>query len=200
MKPPNLTLDNMCIIDLEQNLEQNREHAPQIRKLVQMHRNKAISLRVVATSASELKPNNTHPQHFDEFKQRMALIGLGDVEILPTLGRFNFSFFDYCVFFGNRWLDQLEEEIQAVLFGEDETEFGDFCRKHGYDKRNKEAWNKWINRKCDVLTLWSHIYFNGDVFVTNDNNFYKQTKKPRLVKLGSGRILAPSEAVKMLDC
>jgi hypothetical protein len=195
MKPPNVTLDNMCIIDLEQ----NREHAHQIRKLVQMHHDKEISLRVVATSASELKQNNTHPQNFNEFKQRISLIGLSDIEILPTLARFDFSFFDYSVI-GGRWLDELEKEIQIVLFGENEVEFGDFCRKHGYDKGAKEAWEKWVNRKCDVLTLWSHIRYNGDIFVTNDSNFYKQTKKPRLVELGCGRILTPPEAVKMLDC
>jgi hypothetical protein len=51
-----------------------------------------------------------------------------------------------------------------------------------------------------VLTLWSHIRYNGDIFVTNDSNFHKQTKKPRLVELGCGKILTPSEAVKMLDC
>jgi len=51
MKPPNVTLDNMCIIDLEQ----SREDASQIKRLIQMHHDKEISLRVVAASASELK-------------------------------------------------------------------------------------------------------------------------------------------------
>jgi hypothetical protein len=196
MKPPNVTFDNPCIIDLER----NRENAPLIRKLVQMHRNKEICLRVVATSASELKPDKkTHPQHFDEFKQRMKSIGLDDVQILLTLGRLDVSFFDYSIY-SDRWKDELEKEIQAILFGENEVEFSDFCRKHGYDKENKEAWNEWIRRKCDVLTLWGHIWYNGDIFVTNDSNFHKETKKPRLTELGSGKILRPLEAVKMLDC
>jgi len=41
MKPPNVTLDNMCIIDFEK----HREDAPQIEKLIQMHHDKEISLR-----------------------------------------------------------------------------------------------------------------------------------------------------------
>jgi len=195
MKPPNVTLDNMCIIDLEQ----NRQYAPQIKKLIQMHRNKEISLRVVATSASELKLDHTHPRHFNEFKQRIASAGLDGVEILPTLGRFDFSFLDYCVY-GDRWRDELEKEIQSILFGTDEVEYPDFCQKHGYDKGAKKAWNDWVRNKCDVLTLWSHIWYNGDIFVTNDKNFHCQTKKPKLVELGSGKILTQPEVVKMLDC
>jgi hypothetical protein len=195
MKPPNVTLDNMCIIDLEK----NREHAPQIKKLIQMHCEREISLRIVATSASELKPDHTYPSHFDEFKQRIASVGLGGVEILPTLFYIGLSFVGYCVV-GGRWLGELEKEIQAILFTENEREYGDFCRKYGYDREDKVAWRKWANRKCDVLTLWSHIWYNGDIFVTNDDDFHKPTKKPRLIELGAGKILRPTETVEMLDC
>jgi hypothetical protein len=195
MKPPNVTLDNMCIIDLER----NREHAPQIRKLIQMHRDREINLQVVATSASEKKLDGTHPSHFDEFKHRIASTELGDVKILPTLCRSDFSFSDHCVC-GGRWLDELEKEIQTILFTTDEVEYGDFSRKYSYDEKDKKGWIEWVNNKCDVLTLWSHIWYNGDIFVTDDNNFHEPTKKPRLIELGSGRILRPPEAVEMLDC
>jgi hypothetical protein len=196
MKPPNVTLDNMCIIDLEQ----NREDTPQIRRLIQMHRSKEISLRVVAASASELKQDkNSHPQHFDEFKKRIKSIELSDVRILPTLAYFGVSFVGYCLL-GGGWLSQLDKEIHAVLFSEDELKYPIFCRKYGYDEKAKEEWNEWIRRKCDVLTLRSHIWYNGDIFVTRDDNFFKQTKKPKLIELGAGRILRPAETVKFLDC
>ena len=196
MKPANVTLDNMCIIDLEQ----NREDAPQIRRLIQMHRSREISLRVVATSASELKQDKqTHSQNFGEFVQRIQSVGLGDVEILPTLGRWDLSFWDHFVYSG-RWLEELEKEIQTVLFSEDEVEYGDFSRKYGYDEKAKEKLDEWINRKCDVLTFWSHIWYNGDIFVTNDNNFHKATKKPKLIELGAGKIMKPTQIVELLDC
>lgn len=195
MKPPNLTLDNNCIIDLEQ----NREDAPQIRRLIQMHHNEEISLRVVAVSASELKQDKqTHPKNFGEFVQRIQSAGLGDVEILPTLARWDLSFWDQCVWSG-RWLEELEKEIQTVLFSEGEVEYSDFCRKYHYDEGAQEKLDEWVRRKCDVLTLWSHIWYNGDIFVTRDDNFLK-TKKSKLVELGAGKILRPTEAVKMLDC
>lgn len=166
-----------------------------------MHRNKEISLWVVAASASELRQDqNTHPTDFNEFRQRITSTELGDdVRILPTLFYIGVSFVGYCLV-GGGWLSRLDKEIHAVLFSEDETDYPTFCRKYGYDATAKEEWNEWVRRKCDVLTLWSHIWHNGDIFVTRDDNFFKQTKKPKLVGLGAGRILRPAEAVKMLDC
>jgi len=196
MKPPNVTLDNMCIIDLEQ----NREDAPQIRRLIQMHRSKEISLRVVAISASELKQDKqTHPKNFGEFMKRIQSAGLGDVVILPALGYFDLSFWDHFVYSG-RWLKELDNEIHKVLFSEDEVEYSDFCRKNRCDEGTQEKLDEWVRRKCDVLTLWSHIWYNGDIFVTRDENFFRQTKKPKLIELGAGKILRPTEAVRMLDC
>ncbi len=165
-----------------------------------MHHNNEISLRVVAASASELKQDRkTHPKHINEFKQRLISTGLNDVKILPTLWYVDVSFIGYCLT-GGRWLDKLEKEIQVILFGEGETEYHDFCQKYGYDERSKEEWNEWVRRKCDVLTLWSHVWFNGDIFVTRDDNFLKPTKKMKLIELGARRILRPTEAVRMLDC
>jgi len=196
MKPPNVTLDNNCIIDLER----NRKDALQIKRLIQMHHNEEISLRVVAVSASELKQDKqTHPKNFDEFVQRMQSAGLGGVKILPTLARWNLSFWDQLVWSGI-WEGELEKEIQAILFSEDEVEYGDFCQKYHYDEGARERFAEWIRRKCDVLTLWSHIWYNGDIFVTRDSNFFRQTKKSKLIELGARRIMRPKEAVEMLNC
>ena len=49
------------------------------------------------------------------------------------------------------------------------------------------------NRLCDVLTMWCHLKYKNDVFLTNDPNFKKQTKLPPLLKLGAGQICAPGE-------
>jgi len=196
MKPPNVTLDNMCIIDLEQ----NRKDASQIGRLIQMHHNNEISLRVVAASASELKRDKkTHPSHFDEFKKRLASTSLGQVRVLPTLCYVGVSFVGHCLV-GGGWLSKLEEEVQKVLFGEGETEYSDFCRKYGYDEKSKEEWNDWIRRKCDVLTLWSPMWYSGDIFVARDNIFFKPTNRSKLIQLGVGKIMKPTDAVKLLDC
>lgn len=196
MKPPNVTIDNMCIIDLEK----HRKNAPHIEELIQMHCEKEICLRVVAASASELKQDKkTHPAHFDEFKKRLTSASLGDVKILPTLFYWGVSFWGYHLW-GGGWLSKLDEEIHEILFGEGETEYSDFCRKYGYDKKAKEEWNEWVRRKCDVLTLWSHIWYDGDFFVTRDGNFFKPIKEQKIIDLGAGKIRRPTEIAKMLDC
>lgn len=197
MIPLKVTLDNTCSIDLEQ----NNEYAHPIKELIRMHCEREIDLRVAAISASELKPKSdrTDQSNFNEFKQRIASIGLSDVKILPTLGRWNLSSWDHFVW-GGRWLYELEKEIQAIMFPGYAVEYRDFCKKHGYDKEDKDAWRKWVNKKCDVLALWSHIWYSGDIFVTRDSDFHKATIKPKLTELGAGKILTPAKAVKMLDC
>ncbi len=57
---------------------------------------------------------------------------------------------------------------------------------------------EWRRDKCDVLSLWCHIWYQGDVFVTADKNFHKATKKPALIKLGAKSILRPCETVEFL--
>jgi hypothetical protein len=189
----NVTLDNNCIIDLEQ----NRPAASDIKRLIQMHMKGKINLRVVAISASERKPDDTYVSQFDEFKERIAAVGLGDVEILPTIAYTGLAFVGYCLV-GGGVLTELERKVQRILFPTIELAYADFCKKRGLDLDNKKAWGKWVNAKCDVLTLWSHIWHHGDIFVTGDKDFHKETAKPRLIALDSGKILRPVEAIGFL--
>lgn len=186
----NVTLDNNCIIDLEQ----NRPASPHIKKLIQMHREGKINLRVIAITASEQQPNKTYVTHLNEFKKRIVAVGLGDVEILPTIFYTGLAFAGYCLTSGEG-VTELERKIQGILFPTIELEYPSFCKKQGLDPDNRKAWQKWVNAKCDVLALWSHIWYNGDVFVTSDENFHKKTKKPRLIELGAKKILRPAETV-----
>ena len=53
--------------------------------------------------------------------------------------------------------------------------------------------------KCDVLAMWCHITFGGDIFITSDRNFFRKTKKPHLIALGARDILTPQGAVAKLE-
>jgi hypothetical protein len=55
---------------------------------------------------------------------------------------------------------------------------------------------KWRNRQLDVAALWCHLHYDGDIFVTSDQVFYKKTKQVPLAKLGADRILRPCDAVR----
>lgn len=191
-----VTLDTNCIIDLER----NRPAAAHIRKLIHLHSEGKINLRVVAISASERKPDDTFVSHFDEFKERLAATGLADVEILRTIHYWGISFWGHMLWSG-RALSELERKIQEILFPTIELEFSDYCNNRGLDPEDVKAWRRWVNKKCDVLAMWSHIWHEGDVFVTSDlKDFHKENKKSRLITLGAKRILTPYEAVEFCAC
>jgi len=187
-----VTLDNNCIIDLEK----NNNYAPHLRKLVEMHGGQRINLRVTAISASEQKPDQTYVSHLNEFKHRLAIIGLGNVEILPTILYVGLGFIGYSLVGGGE-LDKLERKIQRILFPTIEVEYSDFCKKRGLKRDDRKAWRRWVNAKCDVLALWSHIWYNGDIFITRDNNFHRKAEK--LTKVGAGKIQRPIEALKLIN-
>jgi hypothetical protein len=190
----NVTLDMNCIVDLEQ----GNVTSSYIKELIQMHKDQKINLRVVAISASELKPDRTYVSDFNEFKERIDSIGLADVQVLKPIAYQGIAFHNYCVQ-GVGDLGMLEKEIQEALFPETEIKYIDFCKKRRLNPNNKKNWRKWINKKCDVLAMCSHIWNDGGIFVTTDNNFHKKTKKPRLIALGAGEILKPQEAVDRIN-
>ncbi len=187
-----VTLDTNSLVDLEQ----NNEWAPFLKQLVQMHEKRRICLSVVAMSASERNPNGKYASSLEEFKKRIGCIGLSKVDILKPICYWGISFWDYCV-----WSDEtttkLERDIHRILFPRIEFDYSDYCKRLGLNIDENEVQKKWLNAKCDVLILWSHIWYKGDIFVTRDKNFFKRTKKIRLEKLGAKEITYPHEAFSL---
>jgi hypothetical protein len=187
-----VTLDNNCIIDLEK----DNIYAPYLKKLIELYTGKKIVLRVTAISASEQKPNKAYVNHFNEFEHRLIVIGLSNIEILPTILYVGLGFVGHSLTGGGE-LEELERKIQRILFPSIELEYGDFCKKRGLELNDRKAWSKWANAKCDVLTLWSHIWHGGDIFITRDSNFHRKAKK--LLRLGAGKILRPAEGLRLIN-
>ena len=188
-----VTLDTNIIVDLEQ----NNEWAPYLKELIQMRKNREINLRIVAMSASERKPKGTDLCNFSVFKERINRIGLSDVEILKPICYWDVSFWEYCIW-SDKVMLQLEEDIHKILFPTIEFNYSKYCKHQGLIEKTEDICGKWVNRKCDVLIMWCHIWYKGDVFVTRDKQFFKETKKPLLEKLGAKEILCPAEAVSRL--
>lgn len=186
----NVTLDTNCIIDLEG----NRPVAPYLRMLIDLHEDQII-LRVVAIGVSERKTNGRYASDLAEFRERITAVGLSGVEILKPICYVGITFDDWCVVAGDRMVE-LERKIQKLLFPNIEFSYDDFSRKHGLDPSN--AYWRWVNAKCDVLSLWSHIWYGGGIFVTMNNELYNWTKKVALIALGAGDIERPEEAIMRL--
>jgi hypothetical protein len=189
-----VTLDTNCVIDLEE----NRPAAPFVKRLIELHNNRSINLRVVAISASERKPNGIYASNFAEFQQKIAAVGLEHIEILRPIAYLYVTFLDWCLAADDQMV-QLERKIHEVLFPSINFDYGEYCKKYGLDPDNSgEIGQKWRRKKCDVQALWSHINAGGDIFVTSDEDFSKQTKKSQLIALGAGDILTPQETVVKL--
>lgn len=190
----NITIDTNCIIDLEE----ERQSVKYIRSLIKMHKEDRIKLMVVAISASERKQDRTYASSFGEFTKKLEKIGLGDVEILKPMCYLGICFFGKSLFSCEE-MEQSEEKIHSVLFPKIEFKYEDFCLARGLEINRKFPNPKWLNAKCDVQCMWSHIHYQGDIFVTNDKNFHKKTKKAALISLGAGDILIPKEVVFYLE-
>lgn len=63
----------------------------------------------------------------------------------------------------------------------------------------KKIQGKWMNVKNDALGLCAHASWEGDIFVTNDKNFFKESVKKKLSLLIPGKILRPKDAVQEVE-
>jgi hypothetical protein len=102
------------------------------------------------------------------------------------------TYWDYCIW-TDEAMDELDKKIHLVLFPKIPVSFADYAKLRNINP--DKLTSGWRNPKCDVISLWCHIYYQHEIFVTNDSNFHKKTKKEPLLKLGSNKILRPLETL-----
>ena len=187
------TLDTNCIIDLDA----KQRNAESIRNLVRAHESGHAKVAVVAASASERQQGGTQLQHFQEFQNRIASLGLAKLDILKTLFYWDVGYWDWSLEMEPRFA-LLEQSIHDILFPSVECQWSDFCRSRGLDSEAVPKNSVWLNKKCDVLAMWSHMHYEHDIFVTSDENFHGEKKKSDLLILGAGRIEYPWNAVVLI--
>lgn len=187
------TLDTNCIIDLDE----KRRSAQSLRDLVRAHESGHAKVAVVAASASERQRGGTQIQNFQEFQNRLASLGLAKLDILKTLFYWDVGYWDWSFEVEPR-LARLEQSIHDILFPSVECQWSDFCRSRGLDAEAVLKNSEWLNKKCDVLAMWSHMHYEHDIFVTSDENFHSEQKKSDLLVLGAGRIEYPEDAVALI--
>lgn len=184
---PTLTMDTNCVIDIED----DRTDAVYAQALLRAHDEGRAKVAIVAIAASEnAQPGRTQPATFSEFEGRLAALGLTRLELLLPVGVWDVTFWGQCLW-GSPEIDAQLAAIHQVLFPNfsmDRTVYAD----------DPVQYRRWKSRLCDVLTFWAHVNNGRDIFVTNDGEFHKQTKCPRLEELGSCKILHPHEAAKGL--
>lgn len=176
-----LTLDTNCLIDLEE----EREGYEFIIGLKNLSQQKIVNLGIPAIIASEKIIKYKRITSFNEFKEFLNNIDFGGFQLLLPPLYYGLTFWDYSMW-SSQEIEELVSKIERILF----NSTSDVDGSHD----NGKKYEKWRNTTCDVLMFWSHVYYKRDVFITNDKNFHKQTKKQELLSLGTKNILTPRQA------
>lgn len=172
-----ITLDHNCLIDLAQATLTGMR----IQALISSTGHQPY---VVNIGASEMREKGIQPDRYDLFEELLVSAGIADAPRLDPAMIWDVTFWDRCVWIGPED-ERLLGEIEAILFGDSPS----VSPSAGLDSPEGK---KWLNRVCDVQSMWCHIRSGNDLFLTSDRNFLKQTKLPRLLSLGAGAIQSPS--------
>lgn len=174
-----ITLDHNCII----NLVNETEIGNKVRSMVS---NKSNECFVVNIGASEMREKGVLPDHYEKFEELLESAQIAKLTRLNPMMIYDVTFFDHCVFSDDQMIN-LSTDIEDILFP---NKLLIDLAAEGIDSKNGK---KWLNRLCDVHTMWCHIHYGNDVFLTADGNFKKQTKLPKLINIGAGKICHPNE-------
>ena len=188
-----ITLDRNGLL----NLSNGTGDIGSLRRLRELHRKASIKLCIPAIAASERQHDGTTLDNYSRFEAFLVSLGLKDYEELMPMAYFDVGYFDHCVL-TDPDMESLERQIHETLFPGIEFRYEDFAARLGAPAE-PPFHRRWLNAKCDVQAMWGHIWHSADIFVTEDRNFHKATKKPRLEALGAGRISTPSECVSLLS-
>jgi predicted nucleic acid-binding protein len=169
-----ITFDTNCLISLESPDDQTEA----VRQIVEMQQQDRVRIQVPAVVASERQMDGSYLRTISDFEKRLARLGLEAASLLLPLGYWDVHFWNWSIY-ADEAMAEKEQQIRNVLFpGQDSP---DLSRKNR-------------NALCDVQCMWCHLHYGGEVFVTNDSNFHKASKKRRLLAMGAGQVLRPREA------
>ena len=175
-----VTLDHNCLIHIKQN-------SPEGQIIKSLLNQSELEFYVVNIGSSELRQGGIRPDSYSTFEDFLNKINLHELSRLNPMGLVDITFFDYCIFADQPMVD-LSKEIKSILFTK-EIENDSIIEQPPF----KPIGRKWLNRICDTHSLWCHIHYGNDIFLTSDRNFLKKTKKPKLVALGAKQIMLPEE-------
>jgi hypothetical protein len=179
-----VTFDTNCLVELEE----ERPAAAAIRELVDYHIHGVIDAAIVAISASEYSLS-AEPRNFKTFANRVSRAGMAGLGFVAPMAYFDITFYEYSLLSDQNMVN-FEMHIHNILFPK-----SDFV---WHSSMKSQSYRKWINQKCDVQAMWSHIHAKRDIFVTLDRNFHKQSKKKTLIELGARQIESPESALALM--
>ena len=187
-----ITMDNNCLISLK---KKDGEYA-EIKTLIGMHPDQ-IKIYIPAIAASENQQGHMYNADFAQFQEFLVQIGCERCELLNPMAYCGIFYCGYAVISGAE-MESLERKIHYILFPNLPFDYSEYCSRFGIDPNSEIVNRKWRNAKCDVQAMWCHINYKNEIFVSQDNNYHKPSKKAKLVALGAGEILGPRECLLKL--
>jgi len=169
-----LTIDHNVVIDLA-------NQSPNVNRLRQLMEDGTHQVHVVEIGASEMRKRGIRPDRYDLFEQLLHEASLDTAPRLAPMMIWDVTFWDHGLWSDEQMIAKAKM-IEDVLFGESPA-VGITGELDGSPKV--------LNRICDVQSIWCHLHYRNEIFVSSDRNFHKATKLPRLLELGAGRIALP---------
>ncbi len=173
----NLTLDHNVIIDLAN----GSESVARLREMLASNQHQGY---VVEIGASEMRQRGIRPNRFDLFEELLDEAGIRALPRLVPMAVWDVTFWDHGLW-SDEAMSNRASAVETVLFGDSPP------IEIAGEAEDSPKFAKWLNRLCDVQTMWCHLHYGNDIFVTSDRNFHKSTKAPRLVAMGAGKIATP---------
>ena len=132
-----------------------------------------------------------------EFREWLVQLNAADLEEVLPMGYCGIMFWDHAVW-ASEESERVERSIHQVLHPETSFEYETHCEQRGVAPLAEPAERRWLNAKCDVQAIWSHIHAENNIFVTEDKRFLTPVRKAQLIALGAGEIMTPVTAVARL--
>lgn len=174
-----LTLDHNVVIDFVKD-------SPRVTRLREILKGPSYQAYVVEIGGSEMRKGGVQPKRYDLFEQLLSQAGLAELPRLAPMAFWNVTFWDHSLWCDNTMSD-LAKRIEDILFGNSKPI--DIANQ----PENSPQMEKWLNRICDIQSMWCHLHYRNDIFVTSDDTFHKETKLPRLLDLGARQIAKPDK-------
>ena len=193
-----LTLDWNCVIEIEE----NRPQADYVWDLINRHRKNEFEVALLAASASENSKSKRFPGNATTFVQRISMLGLQDLPLVPMPGVWGLSYLDFCYFVEDT--DKFQKDMDALWQAiapkvpRDPSAHVSNGTNLDDDLVASEHLSKWRNTWCDVVSAYSHIHERRDIFVTNNTRDF-QNNSEKLSALGMHHIASPIKALAAVD-
>jgi hypothetical protein len=167
-----ITLDHNCLIESNE----SSSNGKRIRGLIS---SSSYQCYIANIGASELLPGRVRPTNYNEFETALSMLGLDHLPRLEPMALMDVSFFNRCIMVSDEMVT-LSENIRDILFPSLSSTTTTNSRSS-------------LNHLCDIHTMWCHIHYGNDIFLTMDRNYKKQSKETKLIALGAKRIAGPLE-------